>query len=327
MNKTVSIIIPSYNKFAFVSETIRSVLNQSYTEWELLVVDDNSTDNSWRIIQEFAQNDSRIFNLKNTSGRKGASVCRNIGLHKAKSEYIIFLDADDLLDADCLKNRIAEMVNYPGLDFMVFPMGTFYHQIGDSKSIWIPGKGNHLKQFLMHKLPWQTMQPIWNKKFLLKINGFDEMYPRLQDVELHSRALLEEVSEYRISKSKSPDCYYRITEDRKIDNPGQFYVNWVDSLEIYIRKTSELLIVKGLPKETLLLKGTLIRGLTTLLYATQKKELNPGDSNRLINRLLELSKEKYNGNNYLKLYIKLYKMGFYHIKGFNYIFQTFITKS
>lgn len=95
-NPLISIITPCYNAEAYLSETIKSVLAQTYKNWEMIIVDDCSIDKSTSIIKEFAQKDNRI-KLFQTSKKSGSpSLPRNIGIENAKGKYIAFLDADDL---------------------------------------------------------------------------------------------------------------------------------------------------------------------------------------------------------------------------------------
>ena len=108
MSKLVSIITPSFNSGKFISETIESVQNQSYTNWELLIVDDASTDNTNSIIEEYSNKDSRIHLTKNTTN-KGAAFCRNLATKLAKGTYIAFLDSDDLWHRDKLQKQISFM--------------------------------------------------------------------------------------------------------------------------------------------------------------------------------------------------------------------------
>ena len=91
---TVSVITPSHNSAQFISETIRSVLNQSFSDWELIVVDDCSTDNSVEVIQSFVDQDSRI-KLIQLSENSGAAVARNTAIEAAAGRFIAFLDSDD----------------------------------------------------------------------------------------------------------------------------------------------------------------------------------------------------------------------------------------
>jgi|TARA_B110000914_G_scaffold224379_1_gene242023 glycosyltransferase involved in cell wall biosynthesis len=91
----VSIITPSYNSEEFISETINSIINQTYSNWELLITDDFSTDNTIEIVESYVKNDSRIklFKLEKNSG---AAIARNNSISNSKGRYIAFLDSDDL---------------------------------------------------------------------------------------------------------------------------------------------------------------------------------------------------------------------------------------
>ena len=171
MDKLISIVIPNFNKSDFISETISSVINQTYPNWELIIVDDGSTDNSIEVISRFVNADKRIKLFERDRLPKGGSTCRNIGLQHAKGDFVIYLDSDDLLKSTSLENRIFEIKKNKYVDFVVYPMSTFYKKIGDSKSVWIPPSKNHLSKFLSHDLPWQTMQPMWKKEFLMSINN------------------------------------------------------------------------------------------------------------------------------------------------------------
>ena len=94
MTDLVSIIMPSYNTGKFIAETINSVLNQTYKNWELIIVDDCSTDNTDEVVEQFLI-DKRINYLKNEKN-SGAAVSRNRALKEAKGKWIAFLDSDDL---------------------------------------------------------------------------------------------------------------------------------------------------------------------------------------------------------------------------------------
>lgn len=111
MNNLVSIITPSYNSSQFIQETIDSVLSQAYVNWEMIIVDDVSTDNSIEIINQYIKNDSRIklIQLENNSG---AAVARNTAIENAKGKYIAFLDSDDIWKKDKLEKQIKFMQNY-----------------------------------------------------------------------------------------------------------------------------------------------------------------------------------------------------------------------
>lgn len=103
----VSIVMPSYNTADYIGEAINSVLNQTYKNWELIIIDDNSTDNTANIVQSFK--DSRISYLVNTEN-KGAAFSRNRALCKARGNWIAFLDSDDIWYPNKLENQLNFMV-------------------------------------------------------------------------------------------------------------------------------------------------------------------------------------------------------------------------
>lgn len=101
--KLVSIIMPSYNTGKFIKKTINSVIAQTYSNWELIIVDDCSTDNTDEIVKSI--NDNRIIYLKNETN-SGAAISRNKALKEAKGRWIAFLDSDDLWKKDKLEKQI-----------------------------------------------------------------------------------------------------------------------------------------------------------------------------------------------------------------------------
>ena len=107
MSDLVSIIMPSYNTEKFIKQTIESVLAQSYTNWELIIVDDCSPDNTDEIVRPFLS-DQRIKYLKNEKN-SGAAVSRNRALREAKGKWIAFLDSDDLWKPEKLEKQIGFM--------------------------------------------------------------------------------------------------------------------------------------------------------------------------------------------------------------------------
>ena len=107
MNNLVSIVMPSYNTEPFIAESIQSVLQQSYPNWELIIVDDCSTDNTDEVVESYLS-DARIKYLKNEKN-SGAAVSRNKALREAKGRWIAFLDSDDLWMPEKLEKQIGFM--------------------------------------------------------------------------------------------------------------------------------------------------------------------------------------------------------------------------
>ena len=107
MNDLVSIIMPSYNTASYIENSIKSVLNQTYQNWELLIVDDCSIDNSAEVIQKYLIN-QKIRYFKNEKN-SGAAVSRNLALREARGRWIAFLDSDDLWLPEKLEKQIKFM--------------------------------------------------------------------------------------------------------------------------------------------------------------------------------------------------------------------------
>lgn len=95
MNALVFIITPTYNSAKFIAETIQSVQNQTYQNWEMIIVDDGSSDKTESIVLSILQNDNRI-QFHKLSQNSGPAVARNTGIEKASGDYMTFIDADDI---------------------------------------------------------------------------------------------------------------------------------------------------------------------------------------------------------------------------------------
>src|SRR5579871_4739318 len=117
----ISIIMPVYNREEYLDESLSSVAAQNYINWQLVIVDDGSTDGSMEVAKQFANdhiNKCKI--ISSAVSRSGAAACRNIGTAHADGGYIIFLDSDDKLENFCLQQRIKVMNENPELDWAVF---------------------------------------------------------------------------------------------------------------------------------------------------------------------------------------------------------------
>jgi teichuronic acid biosynthesis glycosyltransferase TuaG len=123
----VSIIMPSWNTGRFIAESIQSVLNQTYQDWELLIVDDCSTDNTDEIVAGF--NDKRIRYFKNEKN-SGAAITRNRAIREARGEWIAFLDSDDLWSPE----KLAKQLNFMNEHGYVFSYGSLYNEIAHLKN-------------------------------------------------------------------------------------------------------------------------------------------------------------------------------------------------
>ncbi|RXM43356.1 glycosyltransferase family 2 protein [Flavobacterium sp. YO64] len=139
MNDLVSILIPTFNAEKFIKAAVESVQKQTYENWEMILVDDASTDETVKIIADFAQKDSRIkhYQLQTNSGN---GFARNIALEKASGKYIAFLDADDLWFPEKLEKQI-QFLKANNLSFTF----SFYDCIDDN--------GNNLNRRVQTPIP------------------------------------------------------------------------------------------------------------------------------------------------------------------------------
>jgi len=113
MNISVTVVVPAYNAAQYLSETIESVLAQTFNDFELLIIDDGSTDNTAEIAHQYSQQDSRVklFSQQN----QGVSVARNMGIQMAQGEFVAFLDSDDQWLSDKLAVHIEHLTSQPEL--------------------------------------------------------------------------------------------------------------------------------------------------------------------------------------------------------------------
>ncbi|WP_210486296.1 glycosyltransferase family 2 protein [Rufibacter aurantiacus] len=222
-NPLVSIIIPNYNRASIINETLDSLIAQTYNNWEAIIVDDGSTDDSIDIIQKYVCKDERFILVKRDRLPKGAQTCRNIGLNLSKGEYAIFLDSDDLLASHCIESRVEKMLVDLELEFAVFPMQVFINSIGDSSQVWMyeSFEDNYLSGFLFRP-QWPITSPIWKTESIKKINGFDESLSKWQDWDIHVRALIEGFK-FKVYPN-SVDCYCRRGNERMSSGQTRLYM-------------------------------------------------------------------------------------------------------
>ena len=154
MKELVSIIIPVYNGELFLEDTINSVIEQTYTNWELILVNDCSIDSSINIIKEHQKKDSRIKLINNKINSKVA-ISRNNGVKKAKGRYICFLDADDKWNREKLEKQIKFMVdNNCAFSFTGYEFAN-EKCIPNGKKVYVPYKINY-NQALKNTTIWTS---------------------------------------------------------------------------------------------------------------------------------------------------------------------------
>lgn len=222
--KPISIIIPTHNNENTIVDTIVSVQKQTSRSWNCILVDDHSSDRTTANIKSKIVNDER-FQLVENSVNRGANFCRNIGLKLCKDDLLLFLDGDDILYPDCIETRSSFLKGRTDLDMLVSQTTYFKHDINNVIEVFRNSESDNNKEklivsFLKHQIIWTTTAVTWNKNFLVRIQGWNEDYPRLQDVELNIRALMESPV---IAFTGRADSYLRKSEFTQAKRVAAFW--------------------------------------------------------------------------------------------------------
>ena len=171
MTSLISIIIPNYNRESLIAQTLDSIISQTYENWECIIVDDISSDNSLSIIEEYQKKDNRFKAFQRPiDSPKGANVCRNIGLEKAAGDYIIFFDSDDLMTKNHLERKL-NLICSGDFNFAVTKTEYFNNpdnieQIYYQCLFEFPITADH---FIQKRICWLTCDPIIKSKIAKSI--------------------------------------------------------------------------------------------------------------------------------------------------------------
>jgi glycosyltransferase involved in cell wall biosynthesis len=188
----VSVIIPCYNSEKFVARAVDSVLKQTYRNYEIILVDNGSTDHTLRILESYQSKYPDLVKVFQES-KKGAPAARNKGLHAAKGEWIQFLDSDNELLPEKLEKQV-EVAGSSGADLII---GDYFEcyvnskgvlekriQVVESKNIW--------KSLIISRLG-NTCSNLWRKEAVLRVGGWDETKTSSQEINLLFRMLKQNV--------------------------------------------------------------------------------------------------------------------------------------
>jgi len=139
--KKIDIILPNYNSHEFLEETLKSIINQSYFNWRLIIVDDNSDNKTKQILRKFLKN--KKINAYFLKKNQGAGFCRNYALKKSKSSFVAFIDSDDIWK----KNKLKEQINFMIKNKCSFSY-TYYETFGDKKKFIKPPLSFDYSEFI-----------------------------------------------------------------------------------------------------------------------------------------------------------------------------------
>ena len=205
-NPLVSIVIPCYNYGLFISQTLDCLLTQSYQNWEAIIIDDGSTDNTRQVVDGYLRKDPRFIYIYQLN--QGLSASRNTGLNNANGSYVQFLDADDLLSRGKIAAQVRFMEQY--LDCDISYTGAYYFEdkklnelfknilLTEKVEEWIPrinARGRSVLSYLIRSNIMPVNAALIRRDFLLKHNlYFDESYHSVEDWEFWLRCVYNNAS-------------------------------------------------------------------------------------------------------------------------------------
>lgn len=299
----ISLILPIFNGYVFLHKCLKSVFFQTYPNIEIICVDDGSTDDSLKILQQYAQKDSRIKIL--TQENQGAAAARNLGLSIAKGKYVIFLDSDDYFEPDLIETSIAQAEKFKA-DMVIFKAEAFDNVTG--KTSPLNDRISSLKEY-QHKtfcykdMPEDIFNSFliapWNKlyrKSFLDKHGFQfQKVKRTNDLLFTSQTL---VTAERIVLLDRVLVHYRVGQTKNLqsgngETPLDFYKALYE-LKKYLDKT-------GLYKDVGISYLKMV--LDVVFY-----NLNSIKSNNRFEKLMKFLKLEGLKNLGLTEYKKLYKI-------------------
>lgn len=207
MNHLVSIIMPAYNAENLIEDSINSILSQTYRNFELIVIDDCSKDQTVRIVEQFILKDSRIKIIKNIKN-KGVAETRNVGLDQAKGEYVAFLDSDDKWDNNKLEKQLKILKESNDVDVVY---GSYYRFNSDGVKNVVKVPNLLDKKELLKGNPIGNLTAIYNFK----------KYPEIRQKKIGHEDYLFWLEIFNSSPDvkgigiQEPIAYYRVAEDGK----------------------------------------------------------------------------------------------------------------
>lgn len=258
----VSIIIPVYNRAHYISKTLDSIIDQTFKNWECIVVDDGSTDHTLEVVKFYENKDNRIKLYQRPEHlKKGANACRNFGYSKSEGQYIQWFDSDDLMFKDLLKAKTHYLNTNKSSQFCLCQM-IFFEEINgqfkQQQTTNIKYK-DLLLDYVSGKITIGTQTVFWRKSFLENKQLFDQDLTQSQDLEFNSRMFQNNPKGGFIDQ---PLIWYRQAEDSISSN----YLNVIENhyqsfLEVRRR------ILNSNPKN-LAINAAVIKSVLTLLRSS-----------------------------------------------------------
>ena len=231
----ISVVMPAFNSSNFIAKAIESILSQTFQDFELILVDDGSTDNTLEIMTHYRQQDNRIQIIQ--SKHVGCSRARNLGINQAKFPWIAVMDADDI----ALPKRFAKQIEAANANPEVVAWGTYVHHVNLKDEVLSLQKHGVLteEEFYDHKkrgdVPF-VMHPtsLIKKEILLRVGGYDPKFSYAEDLELFDR-----LSDHGfILVIPQPLLLYRLHSQSVSIN--KYFIQDLEARYVYARRAAQI---------------------------------------------------------------------------------------
>jgi glycosyltransferase involved in cell wall biosynthesis len=204
----VSVIVPVYNIASYITDTLMSVETQSFRDFEVLVVDDGSTDDTAKLVKGFCQRDDRFQLLQKENG--GLASARNYGMYRARGEYIALLDGDDLYKPDKLANHVARLDRNLSAG-VVYSASAAIRDDGGSTFVSLSGRplnSNLLFSLLCKNFIGHGSNAMFRRSIIEEVGGFDETLPSSEDIDYWLR--IASTGKWKFDREPQILCCYRV---------------------------------------------------------------------------------------------------------------------
>ncbi|MDP3945571.1 MAG: glycosyltransferase [Lutibacter sp.] len=248
MNVLVSIIVPCFNQAQYLDEALQSVFEQTHTNWECIIVNDGSSDNTEEVAKKWMEIDMRFKYLFKDNG--GLSSARNAGIKIAKGDYIQFLDSDDLIESEKISAQVEALVSDQEIDISV--SGYRYFE-GSMRELKAMGRNNFFPEVVLHKNdsdlkevlfvknPMVISAAIYKKIVFEKVGFFDEELVSLEDWDFHTRCALQGIKFQHIGIITNTRTLVRLHDKSMMRNDvimkigSQLFLNKRNQNQLYLQ--------------------------------------------------------------------------------------------
>ncbi|MGD1913669.1 MAG: glycosyltransferase family 2 protein [Rivularia sp. (in: cyanobacteria)] len=224
----VSVIIPAYNAMTYLPKTVESVLKQTFTDFDVIIVNDGSSDSIEQWANTITDNRVKLVSQKN----QGAAAARNTGIAHAKGEYIAFVDSDDLWEPSKLEKQVYCLDDNPDVGLVYVWVASIDAKGNDLGKIYSNhSEGNVWKKMLQGNIVWSGSAAMVRRDCFEKLGVFDQNLRFAEDWEMWIRI----ARNYSFAAIKEPLVYYR----HHPNNKSQHYIKKIDNFRLIIEKSFE----------------------------------------------------------------------------------------